>query len=148
VLIFHVHLVRRIYRGKTGATADRDKIEFILFNSSSIFNITLLEELFSLPHEHQTMHSCPGFMVLVTRVKFLGEKLQATIPPTACHNDSVQSSCQINLTKHQLRIFISQSKPQLPVVSMDVFLIVCLLTYRYIALLQTEFETFKYYIDD
>jgi len=27
--------------GKTGVTADRDKIEFRLFNSSSIFNITL-----------------------------------------------------------------------------------------------------------
>jgi len=35
--------------GKTGVTADRDKIEFRLFNSSSIFNITLREELFSLP---------------------------------------------------------------------------------------------------
>jgi len=30
--------------GKTGVTADRDKIEFRLFNSSSIFNITLREE--------------------------------------------------------------------------------------------------------
>jgi len=28
-------------RGKTGVTADGDKIEFRLFNSSSIFNITL-----------------------------------------------------------------------------------------------------------
>jgi len=36
-------------RGKTGVTADRDKIEFRLFNSSSIFNITLREELLSLP---------------------------------------------------------------------------------------------------
>jgi len=35
--------------GKTGVTADRDKMEFRLFNSSSIFNITLREELFSLP---------------------------------------------------------------------------------------------------
>ena len=35
--------------GKTGVTADRDKIEFRLFNSSSIFYITLREELFSLP---------------------------------------------------------------------------------------------------
>jgi len=96
---------------ETGVTADRHKIEFIVFNSTSIFNITLLEELFSLPHENQTMHSCPGFMVLVTRVKFLGEKLQVTIPLTACHNDSAQSSCQINLTKHQLRKCISQSKP-------------------------------------
>ena len=34
--------------GKTGVTADRDKIEFRLFNYSSIFNITLREELFSL----------------------------------------------------------------------------------------------------
>jgi len=33
--------------GKTGVTADRDKIEFRLFNSSSIFNITLREEVFS-----------------------------------------------------------------------------------------------------
>ena len=32
--------------GKTGVTADRDKIEFRMFNSSSIFNITLREELF------------------------------------------------------------------------------------------------------
>jgi len=30
-----------VVRGKTGVTADRDKIEFRLFNSSSIFNITL-----------------------------------------------------------------------------------------------------------
>ena len=74
-------------------------------------------------------------MVLVARVKFLGEKLQTTIPLTACHNDSVKSSCQISLMKHQLRKFISQSKPQLPVVSMDVFLIVRLLTYMYITLL-------------
>ena len=36
-----------VSRGKTGVTADRDKIEFRLFNSSSIFNITLREELFS-----------------------------------------------------------------------------------------------------
>ena len=34
-------------RGKTGVTADRDKIELRLFNSSSIFNITLREKLFS-----------------------------------------------------------------------------------------------------
>ena len=40
--------------GKTGVTADRDKIEFRLFNSSSIFNITLREELFSLPKKNQT----------------------------------------------------------------------------------------------
>ena len=52
--------------GKTGVTADRDKIEFWLFNSSSIFNITLREELFSLPKQKQTMHSYPGFMALVT----------------------------------------------------------------------------------
>ena len=38
--------------GKTGVTADRDKIEFRLFNSSSIFNITLREELFSLPKQN------------------------------------------------------------------------------------------------
>jgi len=30
--------------GKTGVTADRDKIEFRLLNSGSIFNITLREE--------------------------------------------------------------------------------------------------------
>jgi len=37
--------------GKTGVTADRDKIEFRLFNSSSIFNITLREELLSSPKQ-------------------------------------------------------------------------------------------------
>ena len=37
-LIF-TNLKKRL--GKTGVTADRDKIEFRLFNSSSIFNITL-----------------------------------------------------------------------------------------------------------
>jgi len=31
---------------------------------------------------------------------------------------------------------------------MDVFLIVCLLAYMYIALLETECEIFKYYNDD
>jgi len=36
--------VQCVYGGKTGVTADRDKIEFRLFNSSSIFNITLREE--------------------------------------------------------------------------------------------------------
>ena len=46
--------------------ADRDKIEFRLFISSSIFNITLREELFSLPKKNQIMNSCPGFMALVT----------------------------------------------------------------------------------
>jgi len=61
--------------GKTEVTADRDKIQFRLFNSSSIFNITLLKELFSLPKKTQTMHFYPGFMALVTWVKFLGEKL-------------------------------------------------------------------------
>ena len=35
--------------GKTGVTADRDKIEFRLFNSSLIFNITLREEALSSP---------------------------------------------------------------------------------------------------
>ena len=34
---------------KAGVTADRDKIEFRLFNSSSILNITFREELFSSP---------------------------------------------------------------------------------------------------
>jgi len=52
--------------GKTGVTTDRDKIEFRLFNSSSIFNITLREELFSSPKQNQTIYSCPGFMALVT----------------------------------------------------------------------------------
>ena len=52
--------------GKTGVTADRDKIEFRLFNSSSIFNITLREELFSLPKQNPIVYSCPGFMALVT----------------------------------------------------------------------------------
>ena len=34
--------------GKTGVTADLDNIEFRLFNSSSIFNVSLREELPSL----------------------------------------------------------------------------------------------------
>jgi len=59
-----VYVYVYIYIGKTGVTADRDKIEFRLFNSSSIFNITLREELFSLPKQKPTMHSCPGFMEL------------------------------------------------------------------------------------
>ena len=42
----------RSLSGKTGVTADRDKIEFRLFNSSSIFNLTLREELFSLPKQN------------------------------------------------------------------------------------------------
>ena len=66
--------------GKTGVTADRDKIEFRLFSSSSIFNIILREELFALPKQNQIMNSCHGFMALVTWVKFFGEKLKATIP--------------------------------------------------------------------
>ena len=66
--------------GETGVTADRDKIEFRLFRSSSIFNITLREELFSLPKQNQTMHPYPGFTALVTWVKFRGEKLKATLP--------------------------------------------------------------------
>ena len=65
---------------------DRDKIEFRLFNSSSIFNMTLREELFSLPKRNQTMNSYPGFMALVTWVKFLGEKLKATIPLNIASN--------------------------------------------------------------
>jgi len=44
----------RIGVGKTGVTADRAKVEFRLFNSSSIFNIALREELFSLPKKNQT----------------------------------------------------------------------------------------------
>jgi len=48
-------------RGKTGVTADRDKIEFRLLNSSSIFNITLREELFSLPKQNQ-----PCCLILVS----------------------------------------------------------------------------------
>ena len=47
--------------GKTRVTADRDKIEFRLFNSSSIFNITLREELFSSPKQNQ-----PCCLVLVS----------------------------------------------------------------------------------
>jgi len=42
--------------GKTGVTANRDKIEFRLFNSSSIFNITLREELLS-SLKHKTNHA-------------------------------------------------------------------------------------------
>ena len=55
-----------LFSGKTGVTADRDKIEFRLFHSSPIFNMTLREEIFSLPKQNQTMHSYPGFMALVT----------------------------------------------------------------------------------
>jgi len=44
-----------MYTGKTGVTADRDKIEFRLFNSSSIFHITLREELFS--YRSKTNHA-------------------------------------------------------------------------------------------
>ena len=51
----------RKIRGKTGVTADRDKIEFRLFNSSSIFKVTLREELFSLPKKNQ-----PCCLVLVS----------------------------------------------------------------------------------
>jgi len=40
-----VHKRRALW--KTGVTADRDKIEFRLFNSTSIFNITLREKLSS-----------------------------------------------------------------------------------------------------
>ena len=54
------------FLGKSGVTADRDKIEFSLFNFSSIFNITLREELVSLPKQNHTMHPYPGFMALVT----------------------------------------------------------------------------------
>jgi len=61
----HVFFVR-MRAEKTGVTADRDKIEFRLFNSSSIFNITLREELFSLPKQNQIMNYFSGFMALVT----------------------------------------------------------------------------------
>jgi len=47
--------------GKTGVSADRDKIQFRLFNSSSIVNKTLHEELFSLPKKTQTIYSYFGF---------------------------------------------------------------------------------------
>jgi len=47
--------------GKTGVTADRDKIEFRLFNSSSIFNITLREEIFSYRSE-----TTPCILILVS----------------------------------------------------------------------------------
>ena len=69
-------------RGKTRVTADRDKIEFTLFNSSSILNITLRElwRVILFTEAKPTMLSCTGFMALVTWVKFLGEKLKATIP--------------------------------------------------------------------
>jgi len=39
---------------------------FSVFNSSSIFNITLREESFSLPKQNSIMHSCPVLMALVT----------------------------------------------------------------------------------
>ena len=42
-----VYVCACVCAGKTGVMADRDKIEFRLFISSSIFNITLREELFS-----------------------------------------------------------------------------------------------------
>jgi len=57
---------KMLCNGKTGETADLDKIEFRLFNSGPIFNITLREELFSLSKQIPTMHSFPGFMSLVT----------------------------------------------------------------------------------
>ena len=47
--------------GKTGVTADRDKIEFKLFNSGSIFNITLREELFSYQSK-----TTPCILILVS----------------------------------------------------------------------------------
>jgi len=50
---------KNMHTGKTGVTADRDKIEFGLFNSSSIFNITLRDELFSLPKKNQTCYLVP-----------------------------------------------------------------------------------------
>jgi len=42
-MIFPIYDISEFFYdlGKTGVTADRDKIEFRLFNSSSIFNITL-----------------------------------------------------------------------------------------------------------
>ena len=89
-IYMYIHIYTYTYIGKTGVTADRDKILFRLFESSSIFNITLREELFSFPKQSQIMHSCPGFMALVTWVKFLGEKLKATIP--LWHNKRVQTS--------------------------------------------------------
>jgi len=48
-------------RGKTGVTADRDRIEFRLFKSSSIVNITFREELLVLPKQNQ-----PCTLVLVS----------------------------------------------------------------------------------
>jgi len=54
-----IYVCMYIYIGKTGVTAGRDKIEFRLFNSSSIFNITLREELFSLPKKNQTCYLVP-----------------------------------------------------------------------------------------
>jgi len=57
-----VHVcVCKYVSGKTGVTADRDKIEFRLFNSSSIFNMTLREDLFSSPKQNQ-----PCCLVLVS----------------------------------------------------------------------------------
>ena len=52
------HLRRRAPQniGKTGVTADHDKIEFRLFNSSLIFNITLREDLLSSPKQ-KTNHT-------------------------------------------------------------------------------------------
>jgi len=67
-------------RGETGVTVDRDKIEFMLFNFSSIFNITLREEVLSSRKQNPIMPLCPVFMALVTWVEHLGEKLKDTIP--------------------------------------------------------------------
>jgi len=53
-------------RGETGVTVDRDKIEFMLFNFSSIFNITLREEVLSSRKQNPIMPLCPVFMALVT----------------------------------------------------------------------------------
>ena len=41
-------------KGKLESRPTIDQIEFRLFNSSSIFDITLREELFSLPKKTQT----------------------------------------------------------------------------------------------
>jgi len=52
----HIRDAAHSERWKTGVTANRDKIEFRLFNSSSIFNITLREELLS-SLKHKTNHT-------------------------------------------------------------------------------------------
>jgi len=60
------------------ATAYLDKIEFRLLNSSSIFNITLREELLSSPKQ-KTHHTYLSWFHGASHREFLGEKWKATV---------------------------------------------------------------------